>query len=83
MSKHNPFKTKINYNTYILGYYRNTDSKGEYTYFAVLISIKNGNRYIEPITISKKEWHGMCTEDAKTCKKIIKRITGCPPPIHE
>ena len=74
MTKRNPFKTKINDNTYILGRYLDKDSRGEYTYFAVLICVEDGNRFTEPIKISKRKWEGLCLEDADDCKETIQTI---------
>lgn len=74
MAKRNPFKTKINDNTYILGRYLDRDSRGEDTYLAVLICVEDGNRFIEPITISERKWEGLCVGDAKACKETIQMI---------
>lgn len=74
MTKRNPFKTKINDNTYILGRYCDTDSRGENTYFAVLICVEDGNRFLEPIVISESKWEGLCIGDADKCKETIQMI---------
>lgn len=74
LRKRNPFETKINDNTYILGRYCNTNSKGIDTHLAVLICLKDGNRYIEPIAVSEKKWEGMCLGNKKIIKATIQMI---------
>jgi len=74
MAKRNPFKVKIGDKTYILGRYRDTDSRGEDTYFAVLIGIEDGNRFIEPITISENKWMGLSVGHPQLCKDTIQMI---------
>jgi hypothetical protein len=73
-NKANPFRTRINGETYILGRYADKRKKNEYYYYAVLICTKDGNRFIEPITVSEKKWNGMCLGNSVICKETIQMI---------
>lgn len=69
----NPFKVTIDNSKYILGRFCKLESN-RYKYFAVLISLEDGNRFIEPIEISNRKWSGLCLNDIISCKEIIQMI---------